>query len=177
MKYELKGVKTIMGHEGIAFTATIYEDGKKFGYAHDAGDGGMVRVDYLDGDNRTRAPKDEALTKWHRENCTDNWSSMHDSDPESAVNLMFEIWENNKKAKTKILFKTKVVDWTKVTFDEYMKDYASYHEEEYQLNKATIADRDALFSISKQHADAHVWDPSVEHYVPIADLLAVPVGV
>jgi hypothetical protein len=42
MEVTIKRLKTIEGHEGLAFTCEVYCDGKKIGLAHDDGNGGEV---------------------------------------------------------------------------------------------------------------------------------------
>lgn len=42
MSYQLKNIKTLNTSNGVAWTASVYRDGKRIGTAEDRGDGGMA---------------------------------------------------------------------------------------------------------------------------------------
>lgn len=42
--YRLKGIKSMMGNEGIAWSAKLYKDGKALGDVIDEGNGGAMRI-------------------------------------------------------------------------------------------------------------------------------------
>ena len=91
MKAEFKNVKTMDGMEGVAFSASLYVDGKKAGNVIDDGNGGMVSVHITDPDARV---------KWDQYlNCEHPTEDARDRE-ETALNALFDIWEERKQIRS-----------------------------------------------------------------------------
>lgn len=53
--YSVKGIKTFEGREGYGFNATLLRDGVPVAFCIDAGNGGMVNIEWNDGRNGKEA--------------------------------------------------------------------------------------------------------------------------
>lgn len=61
MGYSIKGLKSMQGHEGIAWQGNIYKNGVKVAFAHDDGWGGMVDIRYENVAAETQFKKDAKI--------------------------------------------------------------------------------------------------------------------
>lgn len=172
MKYELRNIKTLSTSDGIAWTASVYKDGKRIGRAEDRGDGGAPYVWLIQSDL-------ESFVEWAREAVDgsglwmeqfvkntiktdyvggekDGTSSYEPQfDIEMAIAYLMEIADLDKKAKKNMIFRVpngKDPRDTALTHDVYqMKD----------VSMATATPRDiasALLYLTKAHNNAQVWD-------------------
>ena len=96
MKAEFKNVKTMDGMEGVAFSASLYFDGKKVGSVVDDGNGGMPFVHF---DYRVTS---EQRAEW--EAYCAACAAKHDSNglnaEEYGVDALFDIWEERKQIRS-----------------------------------------------------------------------------
>lgn len=167
-KYEIKNYKSLNTRDGVAWTSSLYRDGKKVADLEDQGHGGSISIMWTEGYwiNKTES---EMLNKWFLENCEWHWTSAFKtsevtSNDELAINLLDEIRQNNKKAKTHIIFRTS----NTVQTDERGMVIAV---PEYTLAKTTIADLNTVSYIANKYPEVYVWDSSVECYINAKSLL------
>jgi hypothetical protein len=174
MKYELKNVKTYDSRNGIGFSAVLYKDGKKIADVRDAGVGGEIDIDYVGG--RSAAKKEDAdLIAWHEINGDWSWTYHEDNpSPNDAIEMLLEIWENNKRAKTKIVCQKgpEPTSMTATQRKKFRKEAGPMLEiEDFFYPKHTIADKEALKVIAKKDKGVRIWDPSIERFRPIEELI------
>lgn len=164
MTYEMKNIKKLSTHNGVALTGTLYRDGKRIATVEDQGNGGSLWISWIESE-KTEYP---ILREWFFNNCAGHWTERHKNDEnceEMAVELIIEISENNKDSKKSIV--------VRVVGDEIYPGLPNV--EQYKLKNATIADTNALYSIVNQLPTAEVWDSSIQKYVR-ADALLMKVG-
>ena len=172
MKYELKNIKTLNTHEGMAWTASVYMDGKRIGTAEDRGDGGSSWL-YLD--NRT---EEDALVAWCAEACKNSglwmaeyalkYQTVHHVggekngektwemafDTEMALAYLLEVADLDKKAKKYIIFRvSKGID------PRIGEQYDTYTLSGQSMATATPSSvAQSLVYITGKYATAQVWD-------------------
>lgn len=172
MKYELKNIKTLNTHEGMAWTATVYKDGKRIGTAEDRGDGGSTWLyvsNYAEELELTawcaEASKNSGLwmaeyalkyqTVHHvggEKNGEKTWEMAFST--EMALAYLLEVADLDKKAKKYLVFRvpTGITEFIGQEYDTYqMKN----------LSMAVATPRDiasALVFITKKYTNAQVWD-------------------
>jgi len=112
MKIELKSIKHMDGHEGIAFSAKLYIDGKRVGNVRDDGNGGEVYI-WID-------PAFKKLEKEAREWAlglppikwvTKEKTYSFDSDLEMVVNNLFDEYLKKKEASAMLRLSKKYIIW------------------------------------------------------------------
>jgi hypothetical protein len=114
--YTIKNLRTMQGHDGEAFSATLYRDGTKVAVITQEGHGGMTDVDFIVGENR--AARDQhagQFAAWVRANCAGHWIAQyvdaeHGDGPVSLGAEMLVEREQERRtlarhAKTKVLFR------------------------------------------------------------------------
>ncbi len=164
MTYEMKNIKKLSTHNGVALTGTLYRDGKRIATVEDQGNGGSLWINWIESE-KTEYP---ILREWFLNNCAGHWTERHKNDEnceEMAIELIIEISENNKDSKKSIV--------VRVVGDEIYPGLPNV--EQYKLKNATITDTNALYSIVNQLPTAEVWDSSIQKYVRV-DALLMKVG-
>lgn len=171
MKYELKNIKKLNTSNGVAWTATIYKDGKRIGTAEDRGDGGAPYVWLIQSEL-------EAFVEWAREAVDgsglwmeqyvkktiktdyvggekDGTSSYEPQfDEEMAIAYLMEVAELDKKAKKYLVFRVPR------EIDPYSgQQYAEFQMKDCSMAIARPSDvASALVFITKRYTNAQVWD-------------------
>lgn len=185
MKYELKNIKTLNTHEGMAWTATVYKDGKRIGTAEDRGDGGSSWL-YLD--NRT---EEDALVAWCAEACKNSglwmaeyalkYQTVHHVggekngektwemafSTEMALSYLLEVADLDKKAKKHIIFRvSKGID-SRIgeQYDTYTLSGQSMATE----TPASVAS--ALEYITHKFSNAEVWHSHTHSWLSASEML------
>lgn len=185
MKYELKNIKTLNTHEGMAWTASVYMDGKRIGTAEDRGDGGSSWL-YLD----NRADED-ALIAWCAEACKNSglwmakyalkYQTVHHVggekngeqtwemafSTEMALAYLLEVADLDKKAKKHIIFRvpTGITEFIGQEYDTYTLSGQSMATE----TPASVAS--ALKYITHKFSNAEVWHSSEHSWLSAAEML------
>jgi hypothetical protein len=185
MKYELKNIKTLNTHEGQAWTASVYKDGKRIGTAEDRGDGGSSWL-YLD--NRAdedafvawcaEASKNSGL--WMAQYATETIKTHHIGgekngtetyelrfNTEMALAYLMEISDLDKRAKKDIIFRTpRVIPHTSVdTYDTYRLSGQSMAT----ATPASVAS--ALVYITNKFSNAEVWQSHEHRWLSASEML------
>ncbi len=106
MKIELKNVKfsEAMSEETNAFTADIYADGKKIGYAKNQGHGGSTDYHHEYDENIEKNKANRKALEKAEDYCAklpqiDYGTFKIDSNLENQIDLLFEAWLSNKDKK------------------------------------------------------------------------------
>lgn len=105
--YQFKNLKTLNAREGIAYTATIYRDGKRVGTAEDLGDGGAAWVYWDD------KAESDAFCAWTLEHAEGFWIDefVNREEPgcehneELGLNLLFETYDLVRLSKKNLVFR------------------------------------------------------------------------
>jgi len=185
MKYELKNIKTLNTHDGVAWTASVYRDGKRIGTAEDRGDGGSSWL-YLD--NRAdeadlvawcaEASKNSGL--WMAQYATETIKTHHVGgeqngtatyelrfNDEMALAYLMEVSDLDKRAKKNIVFRTpRVIPHTSVdTYDTYTLSGQSMATD----TPASVSA--ALVYITNKFSNAEVWHSREHMWVSASDML------
>jgi hypothetical protein len=185
MKYELKNIKTLNTHDGVAWTASVYRDGKRIGTAEDRGDGGSTWL-YLD--NRAdeadlvawcaEASKNSGL--WMAQYATETIKTHHVGgeqngtatyelrfNDEMALAYLMEVSDLDKRAKKNIVFRTpRVIPHTSVdTYDTYTLSGRSMATE----TPASVSA--ALVYITNKFSNAEVWHSREHMWVSASEML------
>lgn len=172
MKYELKNIKTLNTHEGMAWTATVYKDGKRIGTAEDRGDGGSTWLyvsNYAEELELTawcaEASKNSGLwmaeyalkyqTVHHvggEKNGEKTWEMAFST--EMALAYLLEVADLDKKAKKYLVFRvpTGITEFIGQEYDTYVLKGQSMAT----ATPSSVAQ--ALVYITGKYATAQVWD-------------------
>lgn len=113
--YSIKNLRTMQGHDGEAFSATLYKGSEKVAQIVQEGHGGMTDVDFY-GDSRVQNDQMAAeFAAWVRANCAGHWIAQYvDSEngdgpvalgAEMLVERHEEAARLKRHAKTKVLFR------------------------------------------------------------------------
>lgn len=172
MKYELKNIKTLNTHEGMAWTATVYKDGKRIGTAEDRGDGGSTWL-YV-----SNYAEELELTAWCAEasknsglwmaEYANKYGTVHhvggekdgeqtwemSFSTEMALAYLLEVADLDKKAKKNIIFRvpTGITEFIGQKYDTYVLKGQSMAT----ATPSSVAQ--ALVYITGKYATAQVWD-------------------
>lgn len=172
MKYQLKNIKTLNTHEGMAWTATVYKDGKRIGTAEDRGDGGSTWL-YV-----SNYAEELELTAWCAEasknsglwmaEYANKYGTVHhvggekdgeqtwemSFSTEMALAYLLEVADLDKKAKKNIIFRvpTGITEFIGQEYDTYTLTGQSMAT----ATPSSVAH--ALVYITKKYATAQVWD-------------------
>jgi hypothetical protein len=173
MKYELKNIKTLNTHDGVAWTATVYKDGKRIGTAEDRGDGGSTWL-YLD--NRA---EEDALVAWCAEASKNSgmWMAQYATETikthhvggekdgtatfelrfndEMALAYLMEVADLDKRAKKNIIFRVPNGN-DPLTHVDTHDTYRLSGQSMATATPPSIAQ--ALVYITSKHSNAEVWD-------------------
>lgn len=172
MKYELKNIKTLMTSDGMAWTATVYKDGKRIGTAEDRGDGGCSWLYVSD-----RAEEDALVAwcaeasvpsgLWMAEYATKTIKTHHVGgekdgtetfelrfNTEMALAYLIEVADLDKKAKKNLVFRVPNGNdpRTGTEHDVYVLKGVSMAT----ATPTSIAD--AVMHIATKYNDVQVWD-------------------
>lgn len=110
----LKSLKTCEGNEGMAFSATVYVDGKKAAFARDDGNGGMMFIDWTPtrkkGGTIWESPLKDRLEAWCAEQPPVDYGDFScPVDIEMLINReidrMMEEKQLRRWCRTKVLFR------------------------------------------------------------------------
>lgn len=172
MKYQLKNIKTLNTHEGMAWTATVYKDGKRIGTAEDRGDGGSTWL-YV-----SNYAEELELTAWCAEasknsglwmaEYANKYGTVHhvggekdgeqtwemSFSTEMALAYLLEVADLDKKAKKNIIFRvpTGITEFIGQEYDTYTLTGQSMAT----ATPSSVAQ--ALVYITGKYATAQVWD-------------------
>lgn len=166
MKYELKNIKTLSTRDGVAWTATVYKDGKRIGTAEDRGDGGCTWL-YV-----SNYAEELELTAWCAEasknsglwmaEYANKYGTVHhvggEKDGEQTYEMVFntemalaylmEVADLDKKAKKNLVFRVPNGD-----------DFNTYILKGVAMATATPTSiADAVMHIATKYNDVQVWD-------------------
>lgn len=152
--FSLKNVKTMQGREGMAYTATVYMDGKKVGTVHDEGNGGSPRA-YWDGPTSWQNPD---FCQWVVDNCTGHWSEEYvnrdevvsHNNEELGFAILIDRWDLARLAKKGVLFRVNEATYTM---------------------KCPVMEPAALADINTRHPGAEVYVPTTAMWVPVTELV------
>lgn len=172
MKYELKNIKTLNTSNGVAWTATVYKDGKRIGTAEDRGDGGSAWL-YV-----KNYAEELELTAWCAEACKNSglWMAEYANkygtvhhvggekdgeqtwemsfNTEMALAYLMEVYELDKKAKKYMVFRvSRGID------PRIGEQFAEFQMKGLSMAVARPSDiASALAYIVKKYPTAQVWD-------------------
>jgi hypothetical protein len=173
MKYELKNIKTLNTHEGTAWTASVYKDGKRIGTAEDRGDGGSSWL-YLE----NRADED-ALVEWCAQAAKNSglWMAQYATETikthhiggekngtetyelrfnsEMALAYLMEISDLDKRAKKDIIFRVPNGNDPLTCVDTH-DTYRLSGQSMATATPSSVAQ--ALVYITTKFSNAEVWD-------------------
>jgi hypothetical protein len=161
MKYELKALKTLNTSDGVAWTASLYKDGKRIATVENKGDGGSTWAYGLS------SAESVELTSWTRENCAGSWvaefiNEPTSSDIELSLDFLYDIAINNKEARKSLVIRVR----------KGRDEYGMVNEEHYRLRGYDESCVPALKSVMQQHPTAEVWSTFQCKYVPVAEMVA-----
>lgn len=186
MKYELKNIKTLNTSDGVAWTATVYKDGKRIGTAEDRGDGGSARLYVSD-----RA-EEVSLVEWAREEADGSglWMEEYTKrtikvhhvggdkdgtqgyepqfDVEMALAYLMEVADLNKKAKSAIVFRvSKGVD------PRIGEEYNTYTlKNDRPWSHESVANyASALMYIEGKYPTAQMWDVATASWSSVSEII------
>jgi hypothetical protein len=186
MKYELKNIKTLNTSEGMAWTATVYKDGKRIGTAEDRGDGGSTWL-YV-----SSYAEELELIEWAREEAdgsglwmeqyTKNTIKIHHVggdknntetyefgfNKEMALAYLMEVAELDKKAKKNIIFRVPNGNDPLSHVDTH-DTYVLKGESMATATPSSVAQ--ALAYISNKHNNADVWDFRDHAWISVSEML------
>lgn len=173
MKYELKNIKTLNTHEGMAWTATVYKDGKRIGTAEDRGDGGSTWL-YV-----SNYAEELELTAWCAEasknsglwmaEYANKYGTVHhvggekdgeqtwemSFSTEMALAYLLEVADLNKKAKKNIIFRVPNGN-DPLTHVDTHDTYTLTGQSMAQATPSSVAQ--ALVYITNKFSNAEIWD-------------------
>lgn len=185
MKYELKNIKTLNTHEGMAWTATVYRDGKRIGTAEDRGDGGSTWL-YV-----SNYAEELELTAWCAEACKNSglwmaeyalkYQTVHHVggekngektwemafSTEMALAYLLEVADLDKKAKKHIIFRvpTGITEFIGQKYDTYTLSGQSMAT----ATPASVAS--ALVYITNKFDNAEVWHSHTHSWLSASEML------
>jgi hypothetical protein len=186
MKYELKNIKTLNTHEGQAWTASVYKDGKRIGTAEDRGDGGSSWL-YLD----NRADED-ALVAWCAEASKNSglWMAQYATETikthhiggekngtetyelrfntEMALAYLMEISDLDKRAKKDIIFRVPNNNDPLTCVDTH-DTYRLSGQSMATATPASVAS--ALVYITNKFSNAEVWQSHEHRWLSASEML------
>ena len=177
MQYELKNIKTLNTSNGIAWTASVYKDGKRIGSAEDRGDGGSSSL-YI-----TTYAEEQALVEWARTAVQgsglwmEEFSTMpidihhvggavtqgYRFDTELALAYLMEIADLDKKSKKNLVFRV-----AKTSTDGALDNYDIYIARHFDNR-----DKSVLY-VSQKYPTAQIWDVDAHAWTSV--LASVKVG-
>lgn len=113
--YTIKNLRTMQGHDGGAFSATLYKDSRKVAVIVQEGHGGMTDVDFFGADRADSDRMANEFAEWVKVNCADHWIAEYvneergDGPAALGAEMLVERHEEGKRlarhAKTKVLFR------------------------------------------------------------------------
>lgn len=186
MKYELKNIKTLNTSEGMAWTATVYKDGKRIGTAEDRGDGGCSFL-YV-----SNYAEELELVAWCAEASKNSglwmgvyankYSNVHhvggekdgeqtwemSFSTEMALAYLLEVADLNKKAKKNIIFRVPNGNDPLTSVSEH-DTYVLTGQSMAQATPSSVAQ--ALAYITGKYSNADVWDFKDVAWIPASKML------
>lgn len=178
MSYQLKNIKTLNTSNGVAWTASVYRDGKRIGTAEDRGDGGCTytyNISHAD---------EVALIAWVAEQVQGSglWMEQYATDirtvrcagtdevtyeprldMEMALAYLMEIADLDKKSRTSIVFRvSRGID------PQIGEDYDTYTLK--STTGVTVGGREIMY-ISSKYPTAQIWQPAQHRWTSLNSLV------
>lgn len=176
MKYQLKNIKTLNTSNGVAWTATVYKDGKRIGTAEDRGDGGSSSL-YI-----TNYAEELELVEWARTTVQgsglwmDEFATMpidihhvggavtegYRFDTEMALAYLMEVADLDKKSKKNLVFRV-----AKTATDGALDNYDTYIARHFDNRDKSVS------YVSQKYPTAQIWDVDSHTWQSVQTLVQV----
>lgn len=175
MSYQLKNIKTLNTSNGVAWTASVYRDGKRIGTAEDRGDGGMATtfgISYQDEQALVAWVVEQVQGSglWMEEYATDI-RTVHSAgtdvvtyeprlDLEMALAYLMEVADLDKKSRNCIVFRV-----SRGTDPQMGEQYDTYTMKSIALH-GRIGSREIMY-LSSKYPTAQLWNHKTHRWTAI----------